>query len=224
MSIQLIQRNDGSLLWTTSGHITLDDQAASDYLLLPFDVPPGLNRLTVSYEYGKAVSAALPAGSGNVLGIGCFDLRGYQFLRGEGFRGWSGSGRQEFTISPVEATPGYLPGPIYPGTWHILLGLYRILPDGCDYHLTIVGQSGETLSRSGPGPLAAPVLSREARWYRGDLQAHTHHSDGTGSLTDLAAAARAQGLNFVAVTEHNTVSHLPYLAQAGGDDLLLIPG
>ena len=206
-----------------TGSVTPADKAADDYLLLPFEVPPGLSRLTVSYEYSKAVSAALPAGSGNVVDIGVFDPRGCQFLRGEGFRGWSGSDPREFTISPTEATPGYLPGPIHPGTWHIILGLYRILPEGCDYRLTIVGQPGEMLPPPESSPLAATVLSREARWYRGDLQTHTHHSDGTGSLADLAAAAQARGLDFVAVTEHNTVSHLPYLAQAGGDDLLLIP-
>ena len=222
--IQPVPHLDGSLLWTMSGHLTPEDKAADDYLLLPFDVPPGLQRLTVSYEYGAAVSAALPAGSGNVLDIGCFDPRGCQLLRGDGFRGWSGSERRTFTISPAEATPGYLPGPIYPGTWHILLGLYRILPAGCDYRLTIVGQCGETPPSPPPAPLASPLLRRETRWYRGDLQSHTHHSDGTGSLHDLAAAARARGLDFVAVTEHNTVSHLPHLAQVGGDDLLLIPG
>ena len=222
--IQPIQRHDGPLLWTLSGHITPDDKAAGDYRLLPFDVPPGLQRLTVSYEYGEAVSAALPAGCGNVLDIGCFDPRGCQFLRGEGFRGWSGSDRRTFTISPAETTPGYLPGPLYPGAWHIILGLYRILPAGCDYRLTILGQPGDMPPPPQPGPLASPVLSRETRWYRGDLQSHTHHSDGTGSLADLAAAARARGLDFVAVTEHNTISHLPYLAQVGGDDLLLIPG
>lgn len=224
MSTRPIQHNDGSLLWTLSGHITPDDKAADDYRLLPFDVPPVLSRLTVSYEYSRAVSAALPAGSGNVVDIGVFDPRGAAVFQGQGFRGWSGSDRRGFTISPTEAMPGYLPGPIYPGTWHILLGLYHILPEGCDYRLTIVGQPGETLSPPEPIPLAAPVLRREAHWYRGDLQSHTHHSDGTGSLADLAAAARARGLDFVAVTEHNTVSHLPHLAQAGGDDLLLIPG
>jgi len=211
------------LVWTISGHISPDDKAASDYRLLAFEVPPGLSGLTVSYEYSKAVSAALPAGSGNVLDIGCFDPRGCQLLRGEGFRGWSGSERRTFTITPTEATPGYLAGPIYPGTWHILLGLYRILPAGCDYRLTIVGQPGEEPPAPEPGPPASPVLSRETRWYRGDLQTHTHHSDGKGSLADLAAVARARKLDFVAVTEHNTVSHLPYLAQVGGDDLLLIP-
>jgi hypothetical protein len=122
------------------------------------------------------------------------------------------------------ATPGYLPGPLYPGTWHVILGLYHILPEGSDYQLTIVGQRGETAPLQQAAPLASPVLSRQARWYRGDLQSHTHHSDGTGSLDDLVAVARARGLDFVAVTEHNTISHLPYLAEVGGDDLLLIPG
>jgi hypothetical protein len=75
-------------------------------------------------------------------------------------------------------------------------------------------------------PAAAPAAPLPDRpcWYRGDLHCHTHHSDAHGSLADLAAAARRQGLDFVAVTEHNTVSHLPHLAAHAGPDLLLIPG
>ena len=208
---------------TLTGTVTPADKAANDYLLLPFDVPPGLSRLTVSYEYSDAVSAALPGGSGNVVDIGVFDPRGATVFQGQGFRGWSGSGRSEFTIGLADATPGYLPGPIYPGTWHILLGLYHILPQGCDYRLTITGQSGEVASPA-QRDLRTPLLSREAGWYRGDLHSHTHHSDAVGSLSDLVAAARARGLDFVAVTDHNTSSHLPHLAAAGGDELLLIPG
>jgi len=208
---------------TLTGTATLADKANDDYLLLPFEVPPGIERLTVHYTYTHRVSAALPGGSGNVVDIGVFDPRGATVFQGQGFRGWSGSGRQEFTISPVEATPGYLPGPIYPGTWHVILGLYHILPEGCDYRLTIVGQSGEVASPA-QRDLKAPVLSRKAGWFRGDLHSHTHHSDAAGSLSDLVAAARARGLDFVAVTDHNTVSHLPHLAAAGGDELLLVPG
>jgi len=208
---------------TLTGFVTLADKETGDYLLLPFEVPPGIGRLTVHYTYTHRVSAALPGGSGNVVDIGVFDPRGAAVFQGQGFRGWSGSGRSEFTIGLADATPGYLPGPIYPGTWHILLGLYHILPEGCDYRLTIVGQPGEVASPS-QRDLTAPVLSPKAGWYRGDLHSHTHHSDAVGSLSDLVAAAQARGLDFVAVTDHNTVSHLPYLAQAGGDDLLLIPG
>ena len=42
-------------------------------------------------------------------------------------------------------------------------------------------------------------------WYRGDCHVHSVRSHG-GELTpgQLAAAARASGLDFIAVTEHNT--------------------
>ncbi len=216
---------------TLTGIATLADKATDDYLLLPFEVPPGVGRLTIRYTYTHQVSAALPGGSGNVVDIGVLDPRGAAVFQGVGFRGWSGSDRSEFTIGLTDATPGYLPGPIYPGTWHILLGLCHILPEGCHYRVEITfsedqGSGGaEEQGNKGAGEQGREgAVSCRPRWYRGDLQSHTHHSDGTGSLADLAAAARAQGLDFVAVTEHNTVSHWPHLAAAGGDDLLLIPG
>jgi len=211
--------------YTLTGAATLADKATDDYLLLPFEAPAGIGRLTVRYTYTHRVSAALPGGSGNVVDIGVFDPRGAAVFQGRGFRGWSGSNRSEFTIGLADTTPGYLPGPIYPGVWHIILGLYHIVPEGCHYRVEInlsadAGQPG----RPAPSPSVPRPARRGLRWRRGDLQSHTHHSDGAGSLADLAAAARARGLDFVAVTEHNTASHLPYLAQAGGDDLLLIPG
>jgi predicted metal-dependent phosphoesterase TrpH len=43
-------------------------------------------------------------------------------------------------------------------------------------------------------------------------------------MEDLVSTARAQGLDFVAVTEHNTVSHLLEIGAFPGEDLLLIPG
>jgi hypothetical protein len=226
--IQPAHAADGTRVWSVSGHISAADKAVSDYQLVPFEVPPGLARLTVSYEYTHAVSAALPEGSGNVIDIGCFDPRGAEFLGGAGFRGWSGSNRRTFTVAHHDATPGYLPGPIQPGAWHIILGLYHIQPAGCDYRIEIRG-SGDARAPVETRPLPSSVslsrsLSPSPAWYRGDLHAHTQHSDATGSLADLAATARMQGLDFVAVTDHNTVSHLPHLTAAGGDDLLLIPG
>jgi hypothetical protein len=208
---------------TLTGFVTPADKATDDYLLLPFEVPPGVGRLDVRYTYTHRVSAALPGGSGNVVDIGMFDSRGAGVFQGQGFRGWSGSDRSEFTIGLADATPGYLPGPIYAGTWHVILGLYHILPEGCHYGVEIA-LSEEQRSRGAEEQGRGEVVSCGPRWYRGDLQSHTHHSDGTGSLADLAVAARAQGLDFVAVTEHNTVSHWAHLAAAGGDDLLLIPG
>lgn len=38
---------------------------------------------------------------------------------------------------------------------------------------------------------------------RGDLQTHTTFSDGEGSLREMAEAARARGLDYVAITDHS---------------------
>lgn len=206
------------------GHLSPEDKSASAYRMLPFDVPAGIARLEVSYRFSEDNPGGFMRPAGNILDIGVFDPRGSEFLRAEGFRGWSGAVRREFFIAPDETTPGYLPGPIPPGRWEIILGLHNILPSGCNYRVTIRLYTGES-PHTNPVVLSPwPVLRREPGWYRGDLHCHSHHSDGTGSLADLATAARAQRLDFLAVTEHNTISHLPHLAAHAGPDLLLIPG
>ncbi len=195
------------------------------YRVLPFDVPAGIAQLTVRYRY---IDPAAPehggTASGIVVDLGLFDPRGHGYLEGQGFRGWSGSARNKVTIGPQEATPGYLPKPIQPGTWHVLLGLYQIGPSGCEVQVEI-----ELVEGAAPG--AAPTayrsqgtLREESCWYRGDLHCHTHHSDGTAGVDALIAAAQAQELDYIAVTEHNTPSHLPDLMRLAPPDLLLIPG
>lgn len=217
------------------GHFSPEDRGRDEFPLLPFDVPPGIARLSVAYEFSRPLSAD-KAGweEGNIVDIGLFDPRGAEFPGGRGFRGWSGTARREFTLSPADATPGYLPGPILPGTWHILLGLYQLAPEGCDYRIVIRLEEG-----GGGGEDCLPCawepapLAPGPRWFRGDLHAHSFHSDATAPPEDLVAAARAQGLDFLAFTEHNTVSHLPELRRLDrairsgtppGPPLLLIPG
>lgn len=217
------------------GHFSPEDRDRDEFPLIPFDVPPGMARLSVVYEFSRPLSAD-KAGweEGNIVDIGLFDPRGAEFPGGRGFRGWSGTARREFTLSAADATPGYLPGPILPGTWHILLGLYQLAPEGCDYRIVIRMEEGEGGGEDrlpcawDPAPLAPGP-----RWFRGDLHAHSFHSDALAPLEDLVAAARAQGLDFLAVTEHNTVSHLPELRRLDqairsgvlpGPPLLLIPG
>jgi predicted metal-dependent phosphoesterase TrpH len=224
------------------GHFDNADRAMDEFPLLPFEVPAGIARLRVRYQVSRPLSAdKVGWEEGNIVDIGLLDPRGAEFLNAKGFRGWSGSARHEFTVAADEATPGYLPGPIQPGTWHVVLGLYQLAPEGCDYRVVVTleeagkearsrRQGGESRGReaesekpraeerSGRGTAAGP------RWYRGDLHAHTWHSDGSAPLADLVAAALAQGLDFVAVTEHNTLSHLPLLGSHTPPDMLLIPG
>jgi hypothetical protein len=192
------------------------DRAASRYQYLPVEVPDGYRSVTVELGYDRAAG---------VLDLGCLDPSGT-------FRGWSGGARSTFTITEEWATPGYLPGPLPGGDWRVMLGLHRVPPEGLPWRVTAVASSDPVAAP--PAPVPGPWPARPARpggplpappghrWLAGDLHAHTVHSDGTLTVSELARLAVASGLDFLAVTDHNTVSHHPLLATEPG--ILLVPG
>lgn len=187
---------------------------------LPVDLPAGAGALTVSLAYPRAAG---------VLDLGLLGPEGE-------FRGWSGGARAHVTVTEDWATPGYLPGPLTAGTWQVLLGLHRIPPDGLPYEVAARAPTGvpPAPEESLPEPVPRPERHRfrqdvpavdGARWLAGDLHAHTVHSDGTLTVDELARLAASEGLDFLAVTDHNTVSHHPALAAAGGrQGITLLPG
>ena len=63
---------------------------------------------------------------------------------------------------------------------------------------------------------------RWPRWFKGDFHAHTFHSDGVLSPPDLLAHARAQGLDFFSITDHNIID--AYDKFGKHDDMLIIQG
>lgn len=209
------------------GHVTPAQEGS--FLTLPFEMPEGAGRLDVRYEYSDAIGSDPHLTDGNTVDIGLFDGRGIAFMEA-GFRGWSGSARSEFFVAPAAATPGYLPGPLTPGTWHIFLGLYKVAPHGCDYRV-ILRFSPAVDAGDPPLPAMLPLrrdapgfAPRPDGWYRGELHCHTYHSDGDSSPGEVIAAARALGLDFLAITDHNTLSHLIELAAVDTPELILIPG
>ena len=202
---------------------------ASPLHYLPVEVAPGTAALRVTLSY--------PREGGAVLDLGCFGP--------SGFRGWSGGARSSFVISSAGATPGYLPGPVVAGLWRVAIGLYRVPGDGVGYQVT-AETVGETEAEAAGwlagalaesfGPAAVPVPgerpSRRAlpaapgrTWLAGDLHAHTVHSDGAMTVPELAAHAVSRGLDFLAVTDHNTVSHHRELGPASAVyGVTLVPG
>ena len=94
---------------------------------LPFDVPPGVQRIQVSTSHENFSAAGIAR---NVLDLGVFGPAGHDLGNAAGFRGWSGGARSRFEISGAYATPGYLPGPIEPGPWAIALGPVVLSPWG----------------------------------------------------------------------------------------------
>jgi hypothetical protein len=196
------------------------------YFYLPFELPENVLRFDVRYEYSEGIASDPQLTGGNTVDIGIFDPRGTSFMT-EGFRGWSGSARSEFFIALEEATPGYMAGPIQAGQWHIVLGFYKVAPMGCDYRVQIDFQTAETVKRvEFPAllPLSAePLIPRTSGWYKGELHCHTYHSDGDSDPLDVVRLAESLGLDFLAITDHNVLSHQARLAQLGSH-LMLIPG
>lgn len=208
--------------------VHISPQRTWQYLYLPFDVPPNTTRIDVTYSYDDAISSDPMVSGGNVIDIGIFDPRGVEFMSG-GFRGWSGSARSAFYIAQHDATPGYLAGPIQPGTWSIALGPYKVAVSGCDCRVSIMLTVDDAPPEAVDFPprltlSAAPAPRvRAGGWYRGELHCHTEHSDGDSTVQELVARAEALGLDFLAITDHNNLSHLVVLAQIT-TDLMLIPG
>jgi hypothetical protein len=69
------------------------------------------------------------------------------------------------------------------------------------------------------------VAGRGPGWYRGDCHVHSAYSAGADLTPEqLAAGARAAGLDFIATTEHNTSDAHGAWGPHAGEDLLVILG
>ena len=81
-------------------------------------------------------------------------------------------------LSAVNATPGYLAGPIDPGRWALALGPLVLKPLGLDWHARITLTRGVQPSLRPIQDAGAAAHRSKPGWYRGDLHTHTVHSDG----------------------------------------------
>src|ERR1700761_3150595 len=216
----------GSLI-THTGTFSVDDRIAAQWHYLPIEVPAGAAALRVTMSF--------PRDSGAVLDLGCFDPAG--------FRGWSGGARDSFVVSELGATPGYLAGPVSSGLWQGVIGVHLVPVEGVAFTVTAESLFSGSASLSGqlaslqalpeadlPVPTGRPArrsLPSDAglHWLAGDLHAHTFHSDGVMSVAELGAYAVERGLDFVAVTDHNTVSHHASLGPVSSRyGVTLLPG
>ncbi len=189
-------------------------------LEVPFDVPAGINQIGIEFDYTR------PDGK-TTIDFGLFE--------GKTFRGWSGSNKHSVTIGENSATASYLPGPIGGRRWAMDLGVAYI-GEG------VTSQYTARIYFTRPGDMPAvssfspEPLQQGARWYRGDFHMHTGESDGFCAskagrnipcpVFKTIEAAEAAHLDFVTITDHNSVGHFNAMRelQPYFDDVLLIPG
>lgn len=190
------------------------------YREVPFTVPPGVVRLSVDFTWTAHEQRT-------VIDLGIFD--------GERFRGWSGGNKSSFTLAATDATPSFLPGPIKPGQWFLLLGVPNIRP-GARSAFTAKIRFDRSRDPLPENTFSAQPSPAHMAWYRGDLHTHTGHSDGSCANRDgvrvpcpvfrTVAAAAERGLDFIAITDHNTNSQYDAMRelQPWFDRVLLLPG
>ena len=181
------------------GSVTYDN--AQTYVEVPFTVPVGVTRLMVDFAYTERDKHTS-------IDLGILDS--------ERFRGWSGGNKSGFTLSETDATPSYLPGPIRPGTWRLLLGIPNIERGvKSDYEAKIYfAHAGDPVAVS---TFSSAPLRTGAAWYRGDFHMHDAHSDGSClsqagmnvpcPLYKTVETAAGRKLDFIAISDHNTISH-----------------
>jgi len=209
-------RADAGTPWRVlKGELTRAD--FEKYTEVPFDLPAGVTRLTIRFRYGGKEQRS-------VIDLGLRDP--------QRFRGWSGGTRDHMTLATEDATPGYLPGPLPAGRWNLILGAPNIREGAhAPFEAKIFIERAPTVTEFADAPIAA-----RPGWYRGDLHMHSGDSDGSCKAQSGARipcpvyrtveAAAARGLDFIALSDHNTTAHFNALRELQGafDRMLLVPG
>ncbi len=172
------------------------------YEYLPFDVSPGTESVTVSYSYTGEDGAS-------VIDLGLFEP-GPLTLGTPAFRGYSGGAQRTITVGRNHASPGYRTGPLPAGQWHVMLGMYKVAAAGVDVEVRI-SEANDDPAAGTETALGAraptPPTDTRPKWYSGALHLHTTHSDGSTAAAAVSDAARAAGLDFIVITDHNNTTH-----------------
>jgi hypothetical protein len=184
--------------------------AGGDYADVAFVVPAGTQEIRIAHSDGSAT-----------------DILDWGVWSPDGFRGWGGGLTDDAVIAIDQSSRGYLPGPITPGTWTLVIGKALLSAAGGHYTVTVTCADAESLPVLPTAPFSAVVVHPERRWYKGDFHVHSSQSgDASASFDEIALLAKQRGLDFVNLSDHNTSSQHALQAAylASHPDLLLLRG
>lgn len=175
----------------------VEKEREGTYYTVDFDVPENVVSITVRYDYLRETKGLLgdlvPT---NTIDIGLMDQDGK-------FLGWSGSAKSEITVGEFGSSAGYLSQPIRSGKWKIIVGAYHVVQQGVkvEYDIEFEYKCEKLLF--------------------GDLHIHTTASDGFYDASEIGKKAKALGLDFIGLANHNNFSenlNLPHI-----DGLTFVP-
>ena len=119
-----------AVILTVIRHI-ISKEKEGQYYTLPFDVPDGVVKITVTYDYYKPTKGMMgDIRPSNTVDIGLMDEKG-------NFLGWSGSAHKTIYVGQYDSSAGYLCQKINPGAWSIIIGAYHVMDKGVEVTYTI---------------------------------------------------------------------------------------
>lgn len=110
-------------------------------------------------------------------------------------------------ISAGHSDRGGMSGRIEKGEWKLILHKRRFSEDvDADISISIEEKTSEEESDA-PVRFFHGIKNEKKQWYKGELHVHSNHSTGRSSIKEIIDTAAERNLDFIAITDHFTVSH-----------------
>lgn len=174
----------------------------SPYLYYKFHVPAGVRKVGLRLAFNSPTSAQIPLALYDPVGIRGILVNTYR----------DGQIADELWVAADDASKGGLPGAIPEGEWTAQLFVRRLFQE-TDFQLVAYVEYGPA-PQPEPAVIQPAVITLNANpgWYKGELHCHSHHSTGETTLKEVVDEAIRCGYDYLAVTDHLTVSHWRELA------------
>jgi hypothetical protein len=192
---------------------------------IEFDVPQGISELSLIFDYAprtsrdRALNASLVEsalsrhGAGSTAGTPSIEeqrklvaglyneihnLMNVVLIDPNGrWRGrWDrnpASADGALVLGRDRASKGFEKGSISAGRWSVAIECHGVFGDPVRWTIRVDGKRGDP------------------RWYLGEMHSHTLHSDGAHEAMTLLEKASCLGVDFVCLTDHNTMTALSEL-------------
>ena len=109
------------------------------------------------------------------------------------------------TIGERKSEKGGMSGKISEGEWSLILHKRRF---SSDVDVDILVECGDEDENDYEPPLFYHGVKKNGPgWYNGELHVHSNHSTGRDGISEIIKTAEECGLDFLAITDHFTVSH-----------------